>query len=74
MQPADGTAEVATDGVITVLFNRPAVPLAAIEDQDNLPHPLTFVPPVRGEGEWLNTSIYVFTPQEGFEPATTYKW
>jgi uncharacterized protein YfaS (alpha-2-macroglobulin family) len=73
VQPADGTAEVATDGVVTVLFNRPVVPLAAIEDQDNLPHPLTFVPPVRGEGEWLNTSIYVFTPREGFEPATTYK-
>jgi uncharacterized protein YfaS (alpha-2-macroglobulin family) len=73
VQPADGTAEVTTDGVVTVLFNRPVVPLAAIEDQGNLPHPLTFVPPVRGEGEWLNTSIYVFTPQEGFEPATTYK-
>jgi len=73
VQPAEDTSEVATDATVTVLFNRPVVPLTAIEDQDNLPQPLTFVPPVRGEGEWLNTSIYVFTPDEGFEPATTYK-
>ncbi len=73
VQPADGTEEVATDATITVLFNRPVVPLTAIEDQSNLPQPLTFVPPVRGKGEWLNTSIYTFTPDEGFEPATTYK-
>lgn len=73
VQPAHGTTEVATDATVTVLFNRPVVPLTAIEDQGNLPQPLTFVPPVRGKGEWLNTSIYVFTPGEGFEPATTYK-
>jgi len=73
VQPADGTEEVATDATVTVLFNRPVVPLTAIEDQANLPQPLTFVPPVRGKGEWLNTSIYTFTPDEGFEPATTYK-
>ncbi len=75
VQPAEGTTEVATDAIVTVLFNRPVVPLTGIEDQDNLPQPLTFVPPVRGKGEWLNTSIYIFTPNEneGFEPATTYK-
>ncbi|GAB4535341.1 MAG: hypothetical protein Kow0063_19530 [Anaerolineae bacterium] len=73
VQPADGTTEVATDATVTLLFNRPVVPLTAIEDQGNLPQPLTFVPPVRGRGEWLNTSIYMFTPDEGFEPATTYK-
>jgi len=75
VQPADGTPEVATDAVVTVLFNRPVVPLTAIEDQDNLPQPLTFVPPVRGSGEWLNTSIYRFVPDDdaALEPATTYK-
>ncbi len=75
VQPADETEEVATDAVVTVVFNRPVVPLTAIEDQDNLPQPLTFVPPVRGTGEWINTSIYAFTPAEdaGFDPATTYK-
>ncbi|MCP4536321.1 MAG: hypothetical protein GY832_04170 [Chloroflexi bacterium] len=73
VQPAEDSTEIASDAAVTVLFNRPVVPLTAIEDQDNLPQPLTFVPPVRGEGQWLNTSIYTFTPDEGFEPATTYQ-
>lgn len=73
VQPADGATEVATDAVVTVLFNRPVVPLLAIEDQAGLPQPLTFDPPVKGKGEWLNTSIYTFKPDEGFEPATTYR-
>ncbi len=73
VQPAEGTSEVATDAMVTVLFNRPVVPLVAIEDQNNLPQPLTFVPPVRGKGEWLNTSIYTFRPETGFDPATVYK-
>ncbi len=73
VQPAPRTTEVDMDAVVTVIFNRPVVPLTAIEDQGNLPHPLTFVPPVQGEGEWLNTSIYRFTPTDGFLPATEYQ-
>jgi alpha-2-macroglobulin len=73
VQPAPDTEEVAVDVVVTVLFNRPVVPLTAIEDQDKLPQPLVFVPPVTGQGEWLNTSIFQFVPDEGFAPATTYK-
>jgi hypothetical protein len=49
------------------------VPLAAISQQAALPQPLTFVPPVRGQGEWLNTAIYLFRPDGGFLPATQYK-
>lgn len=72
VQPEDGAGEIAPDTTVTVLFNRPVVPLSATEDQGRLPDPLTFVPPVAGQGEWLNTSIYQFTPDEGFEPATEY--
>ncbi|MDY7077396.1 MAG: Ig-like domain-containing protein, partial [Chloroflexota bacterium] len=76
VQPAEDTAEVATDATVTVLFNRPVVPLTALSSppaggiEGGI---LTFVPPVRGAGAWLNTSIYLFTPDEGFEPATTYQ-
>ena len=65
-------AKFSPDTIVTVLFNRPLVPLSAVEDQGRLPDPLTFVPPVTGQGEWLNTSIYQFTPDEGFAPATEY--
>ena len=73
VQPADGAKEILPDTIVTVLFNRPVVPLSAIEDQTGLPDPLTFVPPVTGQGEWLNTSIYRFTPAaDGFSPSTEY--
>ncbi|MGA9349864.1 MAG: Ig-like domain-containing protein [Anaerolineae bacterium] len=81
VQPAPDTTEVATDALVTVMFNRPVVPLSAISEQAGLPQPLTlraepqgeaFAPPVTGEGQWLNTSIYTFRPEEGFDPATTY--
>ncbi len=70
--PAADTSDILPDTIVTVSFNRPVVPLNAIEDTANLPDPLTFVPPVPGEGIWLNTSIYQFTPSKGFEPATEY--
>ncbi|MEM7343857.1 MAG: Ig-like domain-containing protein [Chloroflexota bacterium] len=74
VQPAADSTEILPDTVVTVLFNRPVVPLNAIEDGDSLPDPLTFVPPVTGTGTWLNTAIYQFIPDEGggFEPSTEY--
>ncbi len=73
VMPAPGTDELDPDTAVTVVFDRPVVPLTSIGQQGDLPNPLTFVPPVRGAGEWLNTSIYLFRPQDGFLPATHYK-
>ena len=73
VMPADGSDELDPDMTVTVVFDRPVVPLTAINRQGELPEPLTFLPPVRGEGQWLNTSIYQFRPAEGFLPATKYK-
>jgi uncharacterized protein YfaS (alpha-2-macroglobulin family) len=72
--PAPDTEDVEAGGTVTVIFNRPVVPLMAVSDPDytDLPQPLTFDPPVEGEGEWLNTSIYVFTPAESLSGGTTY--
>ncbi|HML24575.1 MAG TPA: Ig-like domain-containing protein [Aggregatilinea sp.] len=69
--PNDG-AEVVVGQTFTVVFNRPVVPLVSVEDMGDLPTPLTFDPPVVGEGEWLNTSIYVFTPTEPLIGGMTY--
>ncbi len=70
--PAPDTNGVEAGAVITVIFNRPVVPLGIAEDTANLPNPLTFDPAVEGEGEWLNTSIYVFHPQPALAGGTTY--
>ncbi|NDJ59688.1 MAG: hypothetical protein GYB67_01105, partial [Chloroflexi bacterium] len=70
--PADGSNFIAADAAITVIFNRPVVPLVIVEDMDDLPDPLVFDPPVTGEGEWLNTSIYVFRPDPGMAGGTLH--
>ncbi|MBN1201669.1 MAG: Ig-like domain-containing protein, partial [Anaerolineae bacterium] len=70
--PADESTAVDSDSVITVIFNRPVVPLVTVEDMGDLPHPLSFDPAIAGEGEWLNTSIYLFTPSEELRGGTTY--
>jgi uncharacterized protein YfaS (alpha-2-macroglobulin family) len=71
--PADGSTDVEADGIITVMFNRPVVPLTTISlPGAELPHPLAFDPPIEGTGEWLNTSIYIFTPSEPLAGGTTY--
>lgn len=70
--PADGTQNVAVDGNITVMFNRPVVPLRIAEEQVNLPNPLRIEPEVTGKGEWVNTSVYVFEPDRVLKSATTY--
>ncbi|HSR31995.1 MAG TPA: Ig-like domain-containing protein, partial [Anaerolineae bacterium] len=63
VMPMPGSEELDPDTTVTVIFNRPVVPLTTISQQDQLPDPLTFVPPVQGQGEWLNTSIYLFRPE-----------
>lgn len=71
--PSDGSGEVQTDGAITVLFNRPVVPLASSGQQADLPQPIRIEPAVSGQGEWTSTSIYRFVPDEPLAGATTYR-
>lgn len=71
--PAADTDDVAVDAAITVLFNRPVVPLVSIGDQAGLPQPLTFDPPVSGQGEWVSSSIYRFQPDGVLDGGTTYQ-
>ncbi|RME79723.1 MAG: alpha-2-macroglobulin [Chloroflexi bacterium] len=70
--PADGTADVETAPTITVIFNRPVVPLTSLEQAKDLPNPLALDPPVEGQGEWLNTSIFVFRPDEALPGGVTF--
>lgn len=70
--PAADTRAVDTDSAITVLFNRPVVPLVSTAQQAGLPQPLTFDPPLTGQGEWVSSSIYRFVPDGPLAGATTY--
>jgi uncharacterized protein YfaS (alpha-2-macroglobulin family) len=71
--PAPDATGVEPLSVITVMFNRPVVPLVIAEEQAGLPQPLALDPPVAGAGEWLNTSIYQFTPDQSLAGGQTYR-
>ncbi len=60
--PAPDTIEVDPGAGITVVFNRPVVPLQAT---GALPNPLALDPVVPGKGEWIDTGIYVFRADKG---------
>jgi hypothetical protein len=71
--PADGSFDVPTNGVITVIFNRPVVPLTAIEAMGDLPQPLRIEPATNGRGEWLNSAIYIYRPAPALAAGTEYR-
>ncbi len=70
--PADGSQEIANNAVITVIFNRPVVPLVINEEQGSLPQPLEIDPATAGQGEWVSTSVYAFRPDKPLRGSTTY--
>ncbi|MGB8982108.1 MAG: Ig-like domain-containing protein, partial [Anaerolineales bacterium] len=55
-----------------VIFNHPVVPLRVREEQSDLPQPLAFSPEVAGQGEWVNSSVYVFQPEQPLLSGTHY--
>lgn len=57
---------------IIVQFNHPVVPLVSVTDQKGLPQPLSFTPNLNGDGIWINTSTYSFSPSQNLQVATTY--
>lgn len=71
--PVGTSEDVPISSPITVIFNRPVVPLMITEDQDTLPNPLKITPEVPGTGYWLNTSVYVFEPEIGLEAGQDYR-
>jgi hypothetical protein len=69
---------VASDAAVTVMFNRPVVPLLAVSDpsRSDLP-PLTLTRPATAPrwrfSRWLNTSIYVFKPAQLLQAGQRYE-
>lgn len=70
--PAPNARDVDPQAPVTVIFNRPVVPLGSQGAAVGPPQPLAFDPPIRGIGRWINTSIYSFQPEGMWEAGRTY--
>ena len=53
-----GLDGVAADADIVVAFNRPVVPLTAVEQQGNAPQPLTFEPAIEASSAALRERMH----------------
>ncbi len=58
--PANNSSGIEADATISLIFNRPVVPLLSLEEMKALPPPFKAEPPIEGSGEWVSTSIYQF--------------
>jgi uncharacterized protein YfaS (alpha-2-macroglobulin family) len=71
--PVDGTEDVQVSTPISVIFNRPVVPIGIGDTQAEGVDPLQFDPPVSGEGKWVSSSVYTFQPEKPLKSGTRYQ-
>jgi uncharacterized protein YfaS (alpha-2-macroglobulin family) len=58
--PRSSSSGIEADTTISIIFNRPVVPLLSVDEMKALPAPFTAEPAIEGSGEWISTSIYQF--------------
>jgi len=70
--PKNNAAVTASQSKIIVAFDRPVIALTAAEETQAQPTPIRIDPPLVGTGEWVNTSLYTFTPSGALPGGSTY--
>ncbi|MBI9046968.1 MAG: Ig-like domain-containing protein [Anaerolineaceae bacterium] len=68
--PRPGGVEISPDSAIVVSFNVSIVPLS--DDPDTYKPAFQIQPQVTGHGTWLNTSTYIFYPENALFGGTNY--
>ncbi len=68
--PKPDAEDVNVDAAVVASFNQPVVALGA--DSADQPSAFSIQPSVRGRGEWINTSTYIFYPEPGMTGGTEY--
>ncbi len=69
--PAADDVEVPVNAQVYVQFSRSVAPLTLLSEQQN-GAVIASDPPLTGQGEWLNTSLYRFVP-DNIQPNTQYQ-
>lgn len=73
--PAPDTKNVPKNAEITIVFDRPIIPLSQVQDSETTSRadlPVTINPPVKGQWRWLGTTTATFIPDSGLTLATAY--
>src|SRR5689334_5411487 len=68
--PKPDAEDVNVEAAVVVSFNQPVVALGA--DPTSQPAAFSLQPPVKGRGEWINTSTYIFYPDPAMAGGTQY--
>ena len=68
--PEGESEEVDPSSAVVASFNQPVTPLGA--DPAELPPAFTIEPRTEGDGEWLNTSTYIYYPEPGLNGGAEY--
>jgi uncharacterized protein YfaS (alpha-2-macroglobulin family) len=68
--PKPDAEDVNVAAAIVASFNQPVVALGA--DSADQPSAFTLQPSVKGRGEWINTSTYIFYPEPAMAGGTEY--
>ena len=69
--PLDGT-EAALDSKITIVFNRPIVPLTTLEESEKINVPVEIYPATEGKFKWISTNTLQFIPKERLQRSSNY--
>ena len=70
VSPSPGSTDVDPGAELTVVFNRPVVPLQVTGETAQ---PLELEPTVAGHGEWIDTGIYLFHPDPALPGGVTVR-
>lgn len=70
--PLQNEIPISQEGV-TVMFDRPMIPLSTLDKGKEASIPLILTPATNGSFHWLGTKGFIFKPESGWAPATTYK-
>jgi uncharacterized protein YfaS (alpha-2-macroglobulin family) len=64
--------ETHEDSKISIVFNRPMVPLSTLSERDTYAVPVTLDPPTPGAWVWKSTRLLQFVPTERLQQSSTY--
>jgi uncharacterized protein YfaS (alpha-2-macroglobulin family) len=68
----NSTDEAPESSEITVVFNRPMVPLTTLSELENKDVPIEIIPVTKGRFKWITTSNLQFIPENGLIPSSNY--